>query len=314
MAKPQRACIAISLLASPLAPWLRLAHRTDIGSDASGRGVVRWCDDYMLMLQLEGTSYIWLHELEGSVALPAGAIAFVPPRVVHAWGVCTGAHIAVHFDLHAQSRLEPLDMLHHRDQWISPRQLPSMPYFALEWPGARTDPLRIPLVTPLRRPVAFRERLDPLIAMYGARNHRSLSARLRATEILAWAVQSLADERPDASAAAIVNPRILALLSELDSDCARPWSVGALARRVGMGATAFRRAFIAAVGSPPHAHLEALRMDRAARLLVDTDGSVASIAAAVGYDDPYHFSRVFRRVTGKPPRAARTGSARGRGV
>ncbi|MBA3710812.1 MAG: helix-turn-helix transcriptional regulator [Planctomycetes bacterium] len=166
-------------------------------------------------------------------------------------------------------------------------------------------------MTPLRRPVAFRERLDPLIAMYGARSHRSLSARLRAAEILAWAVQTLADGRPDASAAAAVDPRILALLSELDADCARPWAVGALARRVGMGLTAFRFAFTAAAGAPPREHLEALRMDRAARLLVDTDGSVASIAAAVGYADPYHFSRVFRRVTGRAPRAARARRAPG---
>ncbi|MBA3710408.1 MAG: hypothetical protein H0W83_16505, partial [Planctomycetes bacterium] len=86
MARNQSACIAITLPTAPLAPWLRLAHRTDIGADASGRGVVRWCDDSMLMLQLEGTSYIWLHDLQGSVALPPGAIAFVPPRVVHAWG------------------------------------------------------------------------------------------------------------------------------------------------------------------------------------------------------------------------------------
>jgi AraC-like DNA-binding protein len=296
--------IAIELASQPLSPWLRLAHRTVIGSDGSGRGVLRTCDDWMLMFQLEGTGFIWWHELGGSVALPPGAVACVPPGRVHAWGVVPGAHIAVHFDLHAQPALEPFDMLHHQQQLVEPRPLPAMPVLSLRLAG-RTEPLRIALVTRLRRPRAWRERLDPLVAMYGARAHRGLPARMRATGILTDALLSLARDEDEAPAGDAPDPRIVALLGELDADCARPWRVGTLARRAGMGVTAFRRAFAQATGAQPRAHLESLRMDRAMRLLIDTDSTIAAVGQAVGYGDPYHFSRVFRRVTGRTPSAVR---------
>jgi AraC-like DNA-binding protein len=36
-------------------------------------------------------------------------------------------------------------------------------------------------------------------------------------------------------------------------------------------------------------------------MLLDGDSPVAEVARTVGYDDPYHFSRVFKRVKGRPP-------------
>ena len=299
---PQIPLIPIELPPQPLSPWLRLAHRTVIGPEGSGRGILRSCDDYMLMLQLEGTGFIYWHELQGSVALPPGAVAFVPPHRVHAWGVCPGAHIAVHFDLHAQPGIDAQSMLHHHEQTVAPAPLPAMPHFAVRVPG-ENETLRIPLVTSLRRPAAFRERLEPLVAMYGARSHHGLAARLRAAAILPAALEML--HVPGERAATGIDPRILRLLTELDAQCARPWAIGALARRVQMGPTAFRQAFRAATGASPQQHLERLRLDRARRMLIDTDLSIAAIAAAVGFPDPYHFSRVFRRVTGAAPRSAR---------
>lgn len=47
------------------------------------------------------------------------------------------------------------------------------------------------------------------------------------------------------------------------------------------------------------------RMAEARRLLVHTDHSIAQIAARVGYTDPAHFIRQFRRATGSPPGAWR---------
>jgi AraC-like DNA-binding protein len=46
-------------------------------------------------------------------------------------------------------------------------------------------------------------------------------------------------------------------------------------------------------------------MARARELLLTTDESVASIAAAVGYSDPFYFTRQFRRVNGASPTSFR---------
>ena len=51
--------------------------------------------------------------------------------------------------------------------------------------------------------------------------------------------------------------------------------------------------------------LNDLRMQRAAQLLDATDETVAAIAAAVGYPNPFHFSRSFKSYMGASPRRYR---------
>jgi AraC-like DNA-binding protein len=48
-------------------------------------------------------------------------------------------------------------------------------------------------------------------------------------------------------------------------------------------------------------------MQAAARLLLETRATVASIALDVGYESEAAFSRAFRRLVGKPPAAWRRG-------
>jgi YesN/AraC family two-component response regulator len=48
------------------------------------------------------------------------------------------------------------------------------------------------------------------------------------------------------------------------------------------------------------------RVKQAKALVVSTELKVTEIAFRVGFDDPAYFSRVFRRYTGRSPRAFRT--------
>ncbi len=74
-----------------------------------------------------------------------------------------------------------------------------------------------------------------------------------------------------------------------------------LAAHVAVSRHHFSRLFAAQVGAPPLRHFTSLKMDLAASLLRDGDEPVATVAAALGYADPFHFSRVFRRVHGVSP-------------
>lgn len=82
---------------------------------------------------------------------------------------------------------------------------------------------------------------------------------------------------------------------------ARAWTVGALARAVGLSRPVFARRFAEKVGATPLGYLRELRLDLAARLLTETDRSLAEVASAVGYTSEFAFNRAFQRARGLPP-------------
>lgn len=85
-------------------------------------------------------------------------------------------------------------------------------------------------------------------------------------------------------------------------------SLSELAALVGLSGPHFCRAFAASTGMPPHRYLTAARIERACELLRDPHRSIGQVGAEVGYDDPAHFSRVFGRMAGVPPRIWREAS------
>jgi AraC-like DNA-binding protein len=169
----------------------------------------------------------------------------------------------------------------------------------------------LPLVTTLREPRLWHDRLAALVELWSRRALRSLSASLRSCEVLGWALRTMAEDGADADDQhRPIDAKILQLVRALDLPGGgalgeRP-AVDELARRARMGLTAFRAAFERTMGRAPHRYLEERRMERAARALAETDHKIIKIAEAEGYDDPYHFSRVFRRVMGVSPRQFRT--------
>ncbi len=58
-------------------------------------------------------------------------------------------------------------------------------------------------------------------------------------------------------------------------------------------------------GYSPIKHFLHMKIERACELLDTTDMSITAVSAAVGYDDPLYFSRLFTKTTGIPPRLYR---------
>ncbi len=77
------------------------------------------------------------------------------------------------------------------------------------------------------------------------------------------------------------------------------------ARACGLSLSYFSRAFKQSVGAPPHRWLLLQRVQRAKSLLRNSDRSLAETAAACGFADQSHFTRVFSNVVGVSPGAWR---------
>ena len=78
-----------------------------------------------------------------------------------------------------------------------------------------------------------------------------------------------------------------------------------LAAAAGLSIPHYSCLFKLATGFSPIEHFLRLRIQRACQLLDLTNLRVGEIAAEVGWSDPYYFSRAFRRIIGKSPRAYR---------
>jgi AraC-like DNA-binding protein len=83
--------------------------------------------------------------------------------------------------------------------------------------------------------------------------------------------------------------------------------LGDMAKHVHLSEAHFCRLFRAAYGESPMHYVIRLRMGRACHFLRETSSKVADIAGAVGYGDPYYFSRLFAKFVGVSPRQFREG-------
>ncbi|SFS09405.1 AraC family transcriptional regulator [Sphingomonas jatrophae] len=100
--------------------------------------------------------------------------------------------------------------------------------------------------------------------------------------------------------------RVPMVLTLIDANLQRRWTVAALADEVGMSRSSFAAEFTAQVGQAPMAYVTERRMGLASRLLRSKALSVAEVAWQCGYDSPSSFSRIFRRRFGMSPAAWQT--------
>ena len=91
------------------------------------------------------------------------------------------------------------------------------------------------------------------------------------------------------------------LLENLD----RKITIEELSRQYHMNPTTLKMTFKSVYGTSLAAHMKEHRMERAARLLRETDMSIAEIARAVGYDSQSRFAAAFKGVFQVLPREYR---------
>ena len=162
---------------------------------------------------------------------------------------------------------------------------------------------------------ALRSTLDLLIAQVDvgdAGQQVLLDRLLDAVLVLAlreWFAQSGSAPR---WIAALDDPALAPALQAIHTEPERNWTVATLAELTHQSRSGFARRFTDTIGVPPLAYLADWRMSVAKEALRDTNDSVATIAASVGYGSEYSFATAFKRHTGQAPgrwRSAQTAAA-----
>jgi len=136
----------------------------------------------------------------------------------------------------------------------------------------------------------------------------------RLSEVLfAEAVRHYMDELPPDKSGWLAGLRdryVGRALSLLHEQPAHPWTVDALAKKVGLSRSALGQRFSALIGAPPMQYLTRWRTSLAARQLREGDAPIIRVATDVGYESEAAFNRAFKREFGLPPATWRKRSLR----
>ncbi|MGI6110027.1 MAG: AraC family transcriptional regulator [Eubacteriaceae bacterium] len=78
-----------------------------------------------------------------------------------------------------------------------------------------------------------------------------------------------------------------------------------IADYIGINRSYLFEVFKDASGNSPKEYLTQFRISQASILLLDSDLPISNIAASVGFEDSFYFSKVFKKLTGHSPRSFR---------
>ncbi len=233
-----------------------------------------------LYVQVHGTSR-W--DVTGRLhRLAPGELLAVPPRTTHA---LAGRPSARHHFHYAALDLE--------------RALARRPALRPAWEPART--LHVAATPELQ--AAFRILVGEVAA---DRGHRAEGLQLAVDLVVLEATRALAGAGR-AEPLLGGHPSVRRARELLEAHPERSWSLAALGTEVGLSPSHLAECFSREVGQPPHTFLTELRLERARRLLRETDLPVTLIAQELGFGSSQHFARLFRRRMGRTPSAYRRG-------
>ncbi|WP_042168516.1 helix-turn-helix domain-containing protein [Paenibacillus gorillae] len=115
---------------------------------------------------------------------------------------------------------------------------------------------------------------------------------------LIFKLMKAADENKELQAIQAVEQAIQQMRDSLNDD----FTLGQLAENAGLSPRHFSRIFRTLTNKSPIDYLIEQRMSKAKLLLLDSKDTIHEIANAIGFRDPFHFSRSFKQHTGVSPR------------
>ncbi len=156
-----------------------------------------------------------------------------------------------------------------------------------------------PLDCPADRRSQLAARFDDILHWADAGSVASLAKAGAALELLLWEIWEI--RRSPFLHRSIID----ALTVFAEERSFRVGSYSELATSLGLSTSSLRRHILEATGLPLHRFVRTLRLQKARRLLRQTNKSLSEIAFLLGFPDVYYFSREFSRLAGITPSAYR---------
>jgi AraC-like DNA-binding protein len=289
----RRAARVYTVSYEDLNPVVRIAHRVRGAIDIGPRIIF----DHELVLIAAGEAEFVAPGNGADLVLQRGELLFIPPFLPHAIRSRGGGdfeHLAVHFDL-----------------------APGVPPLA-EDPSRRapyevrlTAGVRIPRSAPAPVGGPLRAAIEAVVeAQRDPVPPAPLAVRSNLLQALVLLLSSSAAGAPGGMSPAAARPlagdarnrrRVERAVAYVQEHFAEPLDAGRLAEIAGVSPSHLTRLFRQQTGHAPMDYLRRVRVQRARVLLEEVDLSIKEIARRVGFEDPFHFSKVFHRLDGLPP-------------
>lgn len=103
----------------------------------------------------------------------------------------------------------------------------------------------------------------------------------------------------------LLEQSVRTLMEQIARDPAKRRTVPELAADLNVSESHLFRVFRDIAGEAPATFVERTRIERARRLLIDSDQSITSLSMDLGFKTSQHFATVFKRYTGVSPRSWR---------
>ena len=168
---------------------------------------------------------------------------------------------------------------------------------------------RSPLV-PVTAEVRLRNALEAIAAELetGAAGWREVIRSLvnqLAVYLLRAHINVQRSDEVELSRVGMVDRRLRRAIEFMHDNCGRDLSLAEIAAAAYLSEFHFARLFKKITGVTPHGFLAGVRIERARRLLAESDLPITEVGAQVGYAGQSHFTKVFREATGLTPHAFR---------
>lgn len=150
--------------------------------------------------------------------------------------------------------------------------------------------------------------LDMMLQLIGAHHGQDL-ARQISGQFLHGGIRAAADDqRRMLLGMGVTNSVVQKAVSLMEAAIEEPVPLSELTRRTGVSQRQLERLCKRYLGATPAQYYVQLRLERARRMLRQTDMSVAEVAIACGFVSLSHFAKVYRRHYGLSPREDRKAS------